>query len=79
MFSMLTLLHALHTYLTLTKINKYLHMMINHLCFFFRSLIFLGWLFVTYGIDLIFIPMYYILVSYRRQICGIESSLVSES
>ncbi len=40
-----------------------------------NSLIFWGWLFVTYGIDLVSIPMYYILVSYRSQNYGIEPSL----
>ncbi len=39
-------------------------------------LIFLGWLFVTYGIDLVSIPRYYILISYRSQNYGIEPSLV---
>ncbi len=39
-------------------------------------LIFWGWLFVTYGIDLVSIPRYYILVSYRSQNYGIEPSLV---
>ncbi len=46
MFSMLTLLYALNTYLTLTKSNKYyiyIYMMINHglVFYFFISLIFL--------------------------------------
>ncbi len=41
-----------------------------------NSLIFWGWLFVTYGIDLVSIPRYYILVSYRSQNYGIEPSLV---
>ncbi len=40
-----------------------------------NSLIFWGWLFVTYGIDLVSIPRYYILVSYRSQNYGIEPSL----
>ncbi len=41
-----------------------------------NSLIFWGWLFVTYGIDLVSIPRYYILVSYRSQNYGIEPSLI---
>ncbi len=41
-----------------------------------NSLIFWGWLFVTYGINLASIPRYYILVSYRSQNYGIEPSLV---
>ncbi len=40
-----------------------------------NALIFWGWLFVTYGIDLVSIPRYYILVSYRSQNYGIEPSL----
>ncbi len=49
-------------------------MMINHCFFFFVQLFFLGWLFVTYGIDLISIPRYYILVSYQIQNYGVEPS-----
>ncbi len=41
-----------------------------------NSLIFGGWLFVTYGIGLVSIPRYYILVSYRSQNDGIEPSLL---
>ncbi len=40
-----------------------------------NSQIFWGWLFVTYGIDLVSIPRYYIMVSYRSQNDGIEPSL----
>ncbi len=43
----------------------------------FSSLIFWGWLLVTYGIDFVSIPRYYILVSYQSQNYGIEPSLVS--
>ncbi len=41
-----------------------------------NSLIIWGWLFVTYGIDLVSIPRYYIMVSYRSQNDGIEPSLL---
>ncbi len=44
--------------------------------FFLNSLIFLGWLFVTYGIDLVSTPRHYILVSYQSQNDGIDPSLV---
>ncbi len=37
-----------------------------------NSLIFWGWLFVTYGIDLVSIPRYYILVLYLSQNYGID-------
>ncbi len=69
MFSMLTLVYALNTYLTLTKINKYCIWWSFTLFTFFFSvhLFFLGWLFVTYGMDLVSMPRYYILVSYRSQ------------
>ncbi len=53
--------------------------MIIHFVYFFIfsvHLFFLGWLFVTYGIDLVSISRYYILVSYRSQNYGIEPSLV---
>ncbi len=43
-----------------------------------NSLIFWGWLFVTYGIDLVSIPRYYIMVSYRSQNDGIEPSLAQD-
>ncbi len=45
---------------------------------FFSSLFFfvIFWLFVTYGIDLVSIPRYYFLVSYRSHNYGIEPSLV---
>ncbi len=42
----------------------------------FSSLIFWVWLFVIYGIDLVSIPRYYILVSYQSQNYGIEPSLI---
>ncbi len=38
MFSMLTLLYALNTYLTLTKINKYCRLRIIHFVDFFFSI-----------------------------------------
>ncbi len=65
----------LNTYLTLTKINKYYIYDDQSLYIFFSSLIFWVWLFVTHGIDLVSIPRYYILVSYRSQNYGIEPSL----
>ncbi len=49
--------------------------MINHFKKKFSSLIFWVWLFVTYGIDLVSIPRYYILVSYRSPNYGIEPPL----
>ncbi len=79
MFSMLTLLYALNTYLTLINTNIYIYiyiyMMIKSLFIFFSSIIFLGWLFVTYRIDLVY-RRYYILVSYRSLNYGIEPSLM---
>ncbi len=48
-----------------------------YFCFFPVHLFFLGWSFVTYGIDLVSIPRHYILVSYWSQNDGIEPSLLS--
>ncbi len=79
MFSMLTLCIK-HLPNILTEINKYYIYIYDDqtLLIFFSSLIFgvIFWLFVTYGIDLVSIPRYYILVSYRSQNYGIEPSLL---
>ncbi len=58
-----------------TKVLRYESVFIIIIKIVLNSLIFWGWLFVTYGIDLVSIPRYYILVSYRSQNYGIEPSL----
>ncbi len=59
-----------------TKILRYesVFIIINQIIF--NSPIFWGRLFITYGIDLVLIPRYYILVSYWSQNYGIEPSLL---
>ncbi len=52
--------------------------MINHFNFF-QFTYFLSVVIVTYGIDFVSIPRYYILVSYWSQNYGIEPSLVAYS
>ncbi len=58
-----------------TKVLRYESVFIIIIKIVLNSLIFWGWLFVTYGIDLVSIPRYYILVLYRSQNYGIEPSL----
>ncbi len=54
-------------------------MMIIHFVYLLKKIsYFLGWIFVTYGIDLVPIPRYSFLVSYRSQNRGIEPSLVGD-